>query len=121
ALSVFQQLARRYPRHPFIQEDRIRWLETLIETTSSASLYERLNHAEDRLLQDLRQRLPNELTRGIGETYRLYNQFRRNFPRSTLFDPERFERIAFLNNIRAEIPLIQELIDNRLRPVPDMP
>jgi hypothetical protein len=118
ALKSHAELAKRSPRHPEVRNDRRSTLETLLATSASAEISQRLQQAEAALLLDLRQRNAIELTRRIGDVYRIYSQFRRSYPNSTFYNEEGFTRIDFLNDMRMEVAFIQELVDNRMRAVP---
>lgn len=118
ALSAFNQLERRVPRHRLVRENYRGRLESLRETTASATLNQELQFLENMLRTALQSRNAVEISRRVGELYRIHNQFRRQFPNSAFYRPEEHRRITFLNNLRLEIPLLQEMIDNRLREVP---
>lgn len=118
ALRYHAELTKRAPRHPDVRGTRKARLEGLLETSASADINERLQQAETALLADLQQRNAIELPRRIGDVYRIYSQFRRSYPNSTFYQEAGFKRIDFLNDMRMEVAFIQELVDNRMRPVP---
>lgn len=118
ALKAYAELVFRSPRHTTVNKQRKDSLEGLVETSASAEISQRLQQAEAALLLDLQHRNAIELTRRIGDVYRIYSQFRRSYPNSTFYNEAGFRRIDFLNDIRMEVAFIQELVDNRMREVP---